>query len=65
MPKRLLAIEVAPILPRDQTRKTEKEGKRWEKRRNDNETEFALYRYGVAHLTGLSERKDPCAGFNN
>jgi len=51
----LLLTEVVPILPRDRIKKTEKEGKRWEKRRKDNETEFALYRYGFAYLTGLSD----------
>jgi hypothetical protein len=44
------------ILPRDRIKKTEKEGKHWERRRKDNETEFALYDYGFAYLTGLSNR---------
>lgn len=52
----LLAIKVASILPRDQIRKAENEGRHWEKGRKDNETEFALYRYGIAYLTGLSDR---------
>jgi hypothetical protein len=29
---------------------------RWYYERKDNETEFALYRYGFAYLTGLSDR---------
>jgi hypothetical protein len=77
MPKMLLLTEVAPMLPRDRIIKTAKEGKNWEKQRKYNETEFALYHYGCANLTGLSDRictqqttlvckikrKRPCAEF--
>jgi hypothetical protein len=57
MPKMRLWTGAVPILPpRDRTKKTEKEGKQWEKRRKVNETKFDFYRYGVAHLTGLSDR---------
>jgi hypothetical protein len=56
MPTMLLLTEAVPILQRDRIKKTEKESKHWEKRRRDNETEFVLYRYGSAHLTGLSNR---------
>jgi hypothetical protein len=39
--------EAVQILPLDRIRKTEKE---------NNETEFALYRYGLAYYIGLSDR---------
>ena len=70
-------IELARILPRERIRKTEKEGKPWEKQ--NNEIEPALSRYGTPHLTGVSDRicarqatpvfkikrKDPCVEFIN
>lgn len=56
MPKMLLRAEAVPILRPGRIKKTEKEGKHGEKRSKDNETEFALYRYGAAYLTGLSDR---------
>jgi hypothetical protein len=35
MPKMLLLTEVVPILPRDRIKKTEKEGKHWDGRREE------------------------------
>jgi hypothetical protein len=48
--------EAVPILRRGQIKKTGKESKHGEKGSKDNETEFALYRYGAAYRIGLSDR---------
>ena len=48
--------EEVPILWRGQTKKTGQEAEHGEKRGKDDETEFALYRYGAAYLIGLPDR---------
>ena len=48
--------EAVPIRRRGRIKKTGKENKRGEKSSKNNQTEFALYRYGAAYLIGLPDR---------